>query len=250
MRKHPLIALTAFTALTASAVAGASSGSFESNSSFTTARAHQQPSDLGPVAYHSVGAATMADKFGHLGASPLRPNDPGRLPWIRVNDLTGLPLVVHEATHRRHLAVRHHSARLLAHLERSTASTASSAISTTTTTAPTPAPLPLTTTTTTTTSTEPAPSRSGVTALVSQTPAPAGGVWYELRLCESGGNYAENSGNGYYGAYQFSLSTWYGLGFTGLPNQAAPATQDRAAQALQAESGWGPWPSCSAQLGL
>jgi hypothetical protein len=75
-------------------------------------------------------------------------------------------------------------------------------------------------------------------------------MWYELRMCESGGNYAEDSGNGYYGAYQFSLSTWYGLGFTGLPSDAPPAVQDEAAAELQARSGWAQWPSCSAQLGL
>ena len=32
----------------------------------------------------------------------------------------------------------------------------------------------------------------------------AGGVWLQLRECESGDNYAENTGNGFYGAYQFS----------------------------------------------
>jgi len=69
-------------------------------------------------------------------------------------------------------------------------------------------------------------------------------------MCESGGNYAEDTGNGYYGAYQFSLSTWYGLGFTGLPSAASPAVQDRAAQELQASAGWGQWPACSTQLGL
>lgn len=31
---------------------------------------------------------------------------------------------------------------------------------------------------------------------------------YKLRMCESGGNYQTNTGNGYYGAYQFSQSTW------------------------------------------
>jgi hypothetical protein len=80
--------------------------------------------------------------------------------------------------------------------------------------------------------------------------APAGGAWYQLRACESGGNYAEDTGNGYYGAYQFALSTWYGLGFTGLPSDASPATQDAAAAELQAEAGWGQWPTCSAELGL
>ncbi|HEX4220197.1 MAG TPA: transglycosylase family protein [Acidimicrobiales bacterium] len=71
-----------------------------------------------------------------------------------------------------------------------------------------------------------------------------------LRQCESGGDYADNTGNGYYGAYQFSESTWQGLGYSGLPSDASPAQQDQAAQQLQAQRGWSPWPSCSAQLGL
>ncbi len=78
----------------------------------------------------------------------------------------------------------------------------------------------------------------------------AGGVWADLRQCESGGNYADDTGNGYYGAYQFALSTWQSLGFSGYPNQAPPAVQDAAAQELQARSGWGQWPACSAKLGL
>jgi hypothetical protein len=75
-------------------------------------------------------------------------------------------------------------------------------------------------------------------------------VWAELRQCESGGNYAEDTGNGFYGAYQFAASTWAGLGYPGLPNDAAPSVQDAAAAQLQARSGWGQWPACSAQLGL
>ena len=79
---------------------------------------------------------------------------------------------------------------------------------------------------------------------------PTTGVWAELRQCESGGNYAIDTGNGYYGAYQFSAATWHGLGYPGLPNQATPAVQDQAAERLQARSGWGQWPECSAKLGL
>ena len=71
-----------------------------------------------------------------------------------------------------------------------------------------------------------------------------------LRACESGGNYGTNTGNGYYGAYQFSASTWRGVGFSGMPHQASPATQDQAAAKLQARSGWGQWPACSRKLGL
>lgn len=71
-----------------------------------------------------------------------------------------------------------------------------------------------------------------------------------LRACESGGNYRINTGNGYYGAYQFDVSTWRSVGGTGRPDQASPATQDALASRLQAQRGWSPWPSCSAKLGL
>jgi LysM repeat protein len=84
-------------------------------------------------------------------------------------------------------------------------------------------------------------------------PAPAvpiTSVLHDLAQCESGGNYASDTGNGYYGAYQFSLSTWKGLGLSGLPSKASPAAQDEAALLLFKQAGWAPWPTCSAQLGL
>jgi hypothetical protein len=81
-------------------------------------------------------------------------------------------------------------------------------------------------------------------------PQPSGDVWAALRQCESGGNYSDNTGNGYYGAYQFSLSTWQGLGLSGLPSDASPAAQDQAAHALQVRSGWGQWPACARELRL
>ena len=75
-------------------------------------------------------------------------------------------------------------------------------------------------------------------------------VWERLRRCESGGRYNINTGNGFYGAYQFVPSTWRGLGFPGMPHQAPPNMQDEAAQKLQARSGWGQWPACTRKLGL
>lgn len=78
----------------------------------------------------------------------------------------------------------------------------------------------------------------------------AGGNWARLRQCESGGNYQASSGNGFYGAYQFSASTWNALGYPGRPDQEPAAMQDAAAMALQAQSGWDQWPACSAALGL
>jgi hypothetical protein len=81
-------------------------------------------------------------------------------------------------------------------------------------------------------------------------PGVSTGDFAALRTCESSGNYFINTGNGYYGAYQFDLSTWQGLGFSGLPNLNNPATQDAAAYKLYNERGWAPWPSCSTRLGL
>ena len=80
----------------------------------------------------------------------------------------------------------------------------------------------------------------------------AGGstVWDALARCESGGNWAINTGNGYYGGLQFSASTWHSVGGTGLPHQHSREEQIRRGQILQSRAGWGQWPHCSAQLGL
>jgi len=81
----------------------------------------------------------------------------------------------------------------------------------------------------------------------------AGGntVWDALAQCESGGNWAINTGNGYYGGLQFSLSTWRAYGGTGYPHQASRETQIAVATRLRdATGGYGSWPGCSAKLGL
>ena len=76
-----------------------------------------------------------------------------------------------------------------------------------------------------------------------------GDVWARLRTCESGGRYTANTGNGFFGAYQFVPRTWRSLGYPGLPHQAPPEVQDEAARKLQARSGWGQWPVCSRRIG-
>ncbi|MDZ5660728.1 transglycosylase family protein [Nocardioides sp. S-58] len=81
----------------------------------------------------------------------------------------------------------------------------------------------------------------------------AGGdtVWDALARCESGGNWAINTGNGYYGGLQFSLGTWRAYGGTGYPHQASRETQIAVATRLRdATGGYGSWPGCSAKLGL
>ncbi len=79
---------------------------------------------------------------------------------------------------------------------------------------------------------------------------PGGDPWYRLRVCESGNNYRANTGNGYYGAYQFNTGTWHAYGGSGLPSNAPPAEQDLRAKLLYQARGWSPWPACSRRLGL
>jgi uncharacterized protein YabE (DUF348 family) len=77
------------------------------------------------------------------------------------------------------------------------------------------------------------------------------GVWDRLAQCESGGNWQINTGNGYYGGLQFSLSTWRAYGGTGLPSQHSRETQIAIATKLRdASGGYGAWPGCAAKLGL
>ncbi len=96
---------------------------------------------------------------------------------------------------------------------------------------------------------EAAPEPEGEPAVV---PADDAGsdTWAQLRECEASGDYALNDGSGYYGAYQFDLSTWQGIGYEGYPHQASPEVQDEAARLLQSQRGWQPWPACSRKLGL
>lgn len=86
-------------------------------------------------------------------------------------------------------------------------------------------------------------------------PAPAvssndGSVWDRIAACESGGNWATNTGNGYYGGLQFSLGSWRAVGGSGLPSDASKAEQISRAQILQARQGWGAWPVCSIKAGV
>ncbi|GGU10031.1 resuscitation-promoting factor [Nocardioides albus] len=81
----------------------------------------------------------------------------------------------------------------------------------------------------------------------------AGGstVWDQLAQCESGGNWAINTGNGYYGGLQFNLQTWQAYGGSGLPSENSRESQIAVATKVRdANGGYGSWPHCSQQLGL
>jgi resuscitation-promoting factor RpfB len=100
--------------------------------------------------------------------------------------------------------------------------------------------------------------RDRIVAVGTKDPAPAvnyasgGTVWDQLAQCESGGNWATNTGNGYYGGLQFSLGTWQSYGGSGLPSENSRETQIMIAERVRAADGGGysSWPACSQSLGL
>jgi hypothetical protein len=78
-------------------------------------------------------------------------------------------------------------------------------------------------------------------------------TWDRLAQCESSGNWAINTGNGYYGGLQFDVSTWNGYGgaaFAARPDLATREQQITVAEALYAKRGFQPWPACRIKLGL
>jgi uncharacterized protein YabE (DUF348 family) len=74
---------------------------------------------------------------------------------------------------------------------------------------------------------------------------PDGSVWDRIAQCESGGNWAANTGNGYYGGLQFNLGTWQAYGGTGRPDQNSREQQIAVAERVRdASGGYGAWPVC------
>ncbi len=74
-------------------------------------------------------------------------------------------------------------------------------------------------------------------------------TWDRVAQCESGGNWHINTGNGYYGGLQFTMSTWRGYGGSGNPAAASKQTQIRIAERVLDGQGWGAWPVCSVKAG-
>ncbi len=83
-------------------------------------------------------------------------------------------------------------------------------------------------------------------------PAPRGGaldlsradMWDRIAKCESTNRWNINTGNGYYGGLQFSLSTWRsvnGTDFAAYPHQATREEQITVANRLYAKRGLQPW---------
>lgn len=83
-------------------------------------------------------------------------------------------------------------------------------------------------------------------------PVSNGAVWDALARCEAGGNWAINTGNGYYGGVQFDQNTWErngGLRYAARADLATREEQIAIAEVTRARQGWGAWPTCSGRIG-
>ncbi len=83
-------------------------------------------------------------------------------------------------------------------------------------------------------------------------PVSNGSVWDAIAGCEAGGNWAINTGNGYYGGVQFDQGTWErngGLRFAPRADLATREEQIAVAEVTRERQGWGAWPVCSGRAG-
>nr|NLI50173.1 LysM peptidoglycan-binding domain-containing protein [Propionibacterium sp.] len=93
------------------------------------------------------------------------------------------------------------------------------------------------------------------TGLIMAAPAQAAdlSVWDKVAQCESSGNWSINTGNGFYGGLQFTISTWNAFGgqeFAPRADLATKSEQIIVAQRTLAVQGPGAWPKCSIYAGL
>lgn len=92
----------------------------------------------------------------------------------------------------------------------------------------------------------------GISAVSAQSASADSVNWDAIAACESGGNWAINTGNGYQGGLQFSSSTWAAYGGTQYASSANQASRDQqiaVAENVLAGQGIGAWPVCGAQSG-
>jgi LysM repeat protein len=90
----------------------------------------------------------------------------------------------------------------------------------------------------------------GTPLAIAATPAQASGVnWDAIAQCESGGNWATNTGNGFYGGLQFTQSTWKAYGGQGSPQSASRTQQIAVAERVLQGQGIGAWPVCGKRAG-
>ena len=97
--------------------------------------------------------------------------------------------------------------------------------------------------------TAPSAAQAGAPVAPADTGTPVS-TWDKVAQCESGGNWATSTGNGFHGGLQFTASTWRSFGGSGMPHQASRTEQIAVAERVLAAQGWKAWPACSHKLGL
>jgi Transglycosylase-like domain/G5 domain len=95
---------------------------------------------------------------------------------------------------------------------------------------------------------EPRPRRVLVGREPWSVPGADGLNWAALAGCESGGNPRAVNPAGYYGLYQFDVTTWRSVGGSGMPHQASAGEQTYRAKLLYMSRGRSPWPNCGRLL--
>ena len=91
----------------------------------------------------------------------------------------------------------------------------------------------------------------GTLGIAAQAQAATDAEWDQVASCESSGNWAINTGNGYQGGLQFSPGTWSGHGggqFAPAANMATREQQIAIAEKVLATQGRGAWPVCGRGL--
>ena len=69
-------------------------------------------------------------------------------------------------------------------------------------------------------------------------------MWDRIAVCETGGNWSINTGNGYYGGLQFDYGTWLGAGGGDFAQRADLASREQqitVANRVYATRGLQPW---------
>ncbi|WP_083976189.1 transglycosylase family protein [Kitasatospora azatica] len=78
-------------------------------------------------------------------------------------------------------------------------------------------------------------------------------TWERVADCESDGDWAADTGNGYYGGLQIWPPTWKeagGLAYAARPDLATRRQQITVAQEILRQQGWPAWAACARDLGL
>ena len=106
--------------------------------------------------------------------------------------------------------------------------------------------VPPTTTTTTTQAPTQAPAQVVPPGNTSARTSATSVNWDAIAACESGGNWAIDTGNGYYGGLQFSHGTWIAYG-GGRYAENAHLTSRENQIAVASTMGLGHWPHCGSR---